>query len=87
MLLDLRAEKAAQNQLAGVRRELPLRFALAVQIFLRGRGFSLRPPALSATGKSTIDDVHNVGSLLFENYNLPFQIIGPRLVRPSAWSC
>jgi len=25
---------------------------------------------------STIDDVRNIGAVLFRNYNLPFQIVG-----------
>src|SRR6266568_3065217 len=54
----------------------PVAIALLIQIFyvighLKSAGQTFPPLA-----RSTTDDVRNVGSLLFENYNLPFQIIG-----------
>ena len=76
MLLDLRAEKAHRiNWLASAA-------GLAVALILLGQILSVighfkiahtRFPTLPGT---SIDDVRNVGTALFTNYNLPFQIVG-----------
>jgi len=76
MLLNLRAEEARRiNWLASVA-------GLAVALILLGQIFSVishlkfaqnRFPPLAG---STIDDVRNIGAVLFKNYNLPFQIVG-----------
>ena len=84
MLLDLRAEKLRKINWPASAGGIAVALALAVQIFYVVGNFRFArqpfPPlarhVLSAAEGSTIDDVHNVGSLLFENYNLPFQIIG-----------
>jgi NADH-quinone oxidoreductase subunit J len=76
MLLNLRAEEARRiNWLASAG-------GVAVALILLGQIFSvishlkfaqnLFPPLAG----STIDDVRNIGAVLFKNYNLPFQIVG-----------
>jgi NADH-quinone oxidoreductase subunit J len=75
MLLDLRAEQLRKINYVAVGGGAAIALALFVQIF-----FVVRQ--LSAAGKPfppltvKTDDVHNIGSLLFTNFNLPFQIIG-----------
>jgi NADH-quinone oxidoreductase subunit J len=75
MLLDLRAEQLRKINYVAVGGGAAVALALFVQIF-----FVVRQ--LSAAGKPfppltvKTDDVHNIGSLLFTNFNLPFQIIG-----------
>jgi NADH-quinone oxidoreductase subunit J len=76
MLLDLRAEEARRiNWLASAG-------GLAVALILLGQilsvishlKFAQKPfPPLAS---SKIDDVRNIGAVLFRNYNLPFQIVG-----------
>jgi NADH-quinone oxidoreductase subunit J len=76
MLLDLRAEEARRiNWLASAG-------GLAVTLILLGQIFSVisnlkfaHNPFPRLAG-STIDDVRNIGAVLFRNYNLPFQIVG-----------
>ena len=46
------------------------------QIFLVVAHFKSARQPFPPLARSTIDDVRNVGALLFANYNLPFQIIG-----------
>ena len=78
MLLDLRAE---ERRKINCRRRSPAARLVAlvffVQIYLRhrttARGAKQPFPPLPL---AKIDDVRNVGLLLFGNYNLPFQIIG-----------
>jgi NADH-quinone oxidoreductase subunit J len=76
MLLNLRAEEARRiNWLASVA-------GLAVALILLGQIFSVISHLKSAQNLfpplagSTIDDVRNIGAVLFKNYNLPFQIVG-----------
>ncbi len=76
MLLDLRAEERRRINGIAFAGGMAVAFALFVQICfvvgqLRGAGQTF--PALPS---SRTDDVHQVGLLLFNNYNLPFQIIG-----------
>ena len=76
MLLDIRAEEAHRiNWLASAG-------GLAVALILLGQIFSVishlkfaQTPFPPLAG-STIDDVRNIGEVLFGNYNLPFQIVG-----------
>ena len=75
MLLDLRAEQLRKVNYVAVAGGAAVALALFVQIFFVVRQLNTagQPfPALTAK----IDDVHNIGSLLFSNFNLPFQIIG-----------
>ena len=50
--------------------------ALFIQIYLVVGQFSAAKQPFPPLGSSKMDDVHNIGFLLFSNYNLPFQIIG-----------
>jgi len=76
MLLNIRAEEARRiNWLASAG-------GLAVALILLGQIFSVishlkfaQTPFPPLAG-STIDDVRNIGEVLFGNYNLPFQIVG-----------
>jgi NADH-quinone oxidoreductase subunit J len=76
MLLDLRAEEVRKINWIASAGGLAVALALAVQIFsVVGRVAAAKqtfPPLV----RSTSDDVHRIGLLLFGNYNLPFQIIG-----------
>ena len=76
MLLNLRAEEARRiNWLASAG-------GLAVALILLGQIFSVishlkfAQNPLPPLAGSTIDDVRNIGAVLFRDYNLPFQIVG-----------
>ena len=75
MLLDLRVEERRKINLVAFVGGLAVALALFVQIYFvveqLGTAKQTFPPLRAKT-----DDVHNVGLLLFTNYNLPFQIIG-----------
>lgn len=76
MLLDLHAEQRRKFNVIAVAGGALVALALFSQIYsvvhkLRASGEPFPPLAL---GK--LNDVHNIGFLLFERYNLPFQIIG-----------
>jgi len=76
MLLDLRAERLRKINWVASAGGSAVAFALLMQIFYVVANLpstKRTPPPLA---RSTIDDVHNIGLLLFGNYNLPFQIIG-----------
>ncbi|MEP6811045.1 MAG: NADH-quinone oxidoreductase subunit J [Chthoniobacterales bacterium] len=75
MLLDLRAEERRKTNLFAVIGGSFVALAFFAQIFLvvgRFRDADKTFPALPAMAR---DDVHGIGRLLFDNYNLPFQII------------
>ena len=76
MLLDLRAEELRKiNWFSTVGGAL-VAFIFAIQVFsVIGRLTSANKP-FPALPRSTIDDVHNVGAMLFTNFNFPFQLIG-----------
>ena len=76
MLLDLRAEKLRKINWVATTGGAVVALALLIQIFYVVGNFKAASQPFPPLARSTIDDVHNVGSLLFENYNLPFQIIG-----------
>ena len=76
MLLDLRAEKLRKINWLASAGGLAVAVALGVQIVYVVGGFRFARQPFPPLAESTVDDVHHVGSLLFENYNLPFQIIG-----------
>ncbi len=76
MLLDLRSEERRKINLVAFIGGLAVAFALFAQIYsvvgqLRFANQPFPPLAISK-----IDDVRNIGLLLFDKYNLPFQIIG-----------
>jgi NADH-quinone oxidoreductase subunit J len=49
---------------------------LLIQIYVVIAHFQPARGVFPPLAKSTTDDVWNIGRLLFNNYNLPFQIIG-----------
>lgn len=76
MLLDLRAEERRRINWVAFAGGLAVSLALLVQICLvvgQLRGANRPFPVLPS---SRTDDVRDIGFLLFDNYNLPFQIIG-----------
>ena len=76
MLLDLRAEKRRKINWVALAGGIVVALAFLVQTFSVVGKFRPARETFSPLPRSTIDDVHNVGILLFSNYNLPFQIIG-----------
>ena len=76
MLLDLRTEKLRKiNWIASVG-GLAVALAFIVQIFAVVGRLKIAQETFPPLARSTSDDVHRIGLLLFGNYNLPFQIIG-----------
>ncbi len=76
MLLDLRIEERRKVNFVAVAGGIAVALALFFQIYsvigkLRAAAQPFPPLA-----SSKIDDVRNIGTLLFDQYNLPFQIIG-----------
>lgn len=76
MLLDLRAEELRKINWIASAGGLAVALALTVQIFLVVGSFQIAKQPFPPLVRSTSDDVHQIGLLLFGNYNLPFQIIG-----------
>ena len=75
MLLDLRVEKLRKVNYVAVAGGSAVALAFFVQLCFVVRQLSAaREPFPALTAKT--DDVHNIGQLLFTNFNLPFQIIG-----------
>jgi NADH-quinone oxidoreductase subunit J len=76
MLLDLRRENLRKINYVAVAGGVAVAVVFFIQICLvvarLGAAKQPFPPLTSAK----TDDVHNIGLLLFTNYNLPFQIIG-----------
>ena len=76
MLLDLRAENLRKINYVAVTGGVAVAVVFFIQICLvvshLGAAKQPFPPLTSVK----TDDVHNIGLLLFTNYNLPFQIIG-----------
>ena len=62
----------ARNMKTGV----AVALALLIQIFYVIGHLTFSKQTFPPLAGSTIDDVHNIGLVLFGNYNLPFQIIG-----------
>jgi len=76
MLLDLRVEKLRRINWLAFSGGIAVALALVVQIFYVVGNFRFARQPFPPLAQSTVDDVHNVGALLFQSYNLPFQIIG-----------
>jgi len=76
MLLDLRAESLRRINWIAFGGGSVVALALLIQILCVIARFKPAAQALPPLAKSTTDDVHHIGMLLFSNYNLPFQIIG-----------
>jgi NADH-quinone oxidoreductase subunit J len=76
MLLDLRAEERRKISWLTSAGAIAVALALLLQIFYVVGHFKSAQQPFPPLARSTTDDVRNIGLLLFENYNLPFQIIG-----------
>lgn len=76
MLLDLRAEKLRKINWVASAGGIAVALALLIQIFSVVEGLPAAKQGFAPLPKSTSDDVHRIGLLLFTNYTLPFQIIG-----------
>jgi NADH-quinone oxidoreductase subunit J len=76
MLLDLRAGVGRPVNWLAAAGGIAVALMLLMQIFLVVNRFQPAREKFPALAGSTIDDVRNVGALLFSNYNLPFQTIG-----------
>ena len=76
MLLDLRAENLRKINWIATAGGAAVAIILFLQIYIVVNSLSFAGDPLPPLTKSTFDDVHYIGALLFSNYNLPFQIIG-----------
>jgi NADH-quinone oxidoreductase subunit J len=79
MLLDLKAEERRKVNMGVTLGGFVVAAAFVAQIIsvIQQVPFGNRPfPPLP----NRLDDVHNVGYLLFSNYNLPFQVVGVLLL-------
>ena len=76
MLLDLRAEKRRKINWVATVGGTVVALALLIQIFYVVSNLRDARQPFPPLARSTTDDVHNIGALLFSAYNLPFQIIG-----------
>ena len=75
MLLDLRVEKLRKINYVAVIGGMAVALAFFLQIYFVVRQLNAAQQPFPALTAKT-DDVHNIGALLFTNFNLPFQIIG-----------
>jgi NADH-quinone oxidoreductase subunit J len=76
MLLDLRVEKLRKINWIASAGGLAVALALTIQISSVVGRLGIAKKTFPPLTRSTSDDVHQIGLLLFGNYNLPFQIIG-----------
>jgi NADH-quinone oxidoreductase subunit J len=76
MLLDLRAEKLRKINWIASAGGIAVALALMAQIFFVVGRFPGAQQAFPPLSRPVSDDVHQIGLLLFNNYNLPFQVIG-----------
>ncbi len=76
MLLDLRGEKLRKINWVASAGGIAVALALLTQIFYVVGNLKAAKQTFPPLARSSIDDVRNVGLALFQNYNLPFQIIG-----------
>ena len=76
MLLDLRAEKIRRINWVASAGGAVVALAFLVQVFSVIHRFPASEQTFPPIARPTTDDVHRIGTLLFDKYNLPFQIIG-----------
>jgi NADH-quinone oxidoreductase subunit J len=76
MLLNVRAEVGRRINWLASAGGITVALALLVQIFLVIDRFQPAAKAFPPLPRLPIDDVRNIGALLFSNYNLPLQIVG-----------
>src|SRR5215212_4376621 len=80
MLLDIRAEERRRMNWPAVVGGAAVALALGAQILTVISRLPMAKQPFPPLGASTVDDVRNIGRLLFTNYNLPFQIVGVLVV-------
>jgi NADH-quinone oxidoreductase subunit J len=76
MLLDLRAEKIRRVNWPALVGGIAVAIAFLAQVLYVIRHFQPARQPFPPLSAATVDDVRGVGMRLFDNYNLPFQIIG-----------
>src|SRR5438046_4815363 len=76
MLLNLRAEQARRINWLASAGGIAVALALLIQILSVIGRFKIARTTFPTLPSPTIDDVKNIGTALFGNYNLPFQIVG-----------
>jgi NADH-quinone oxidoreductase subunit J len=75
MLLDLRAEERRRINWVAFAGGSLVAFSLLVQVFAVIDSTKIAHQSFPPLTGHGIDDVRNIGQLLFSNYNLPFQVI------------
>src|SRR4051812_18697640 len=76
MLLDLRAEKLRKINWPATAGGIAVAVVFLAQVLAVIRRFSPAQQAFPPLTGTALDDVRGIGMRLFENYNLPLQIIG-----------
>jgi NADH-quinone oxidoreductase subunit J len=76
MLLNVRAEERRRINWLTSAGGFAIALILLGQIFSVIRHLKIAQRPFPPLAGSTIDDVRNIGAVLFRNYNLPFQIVG-----------
>ncbi len=76
MLLDLRAEELRKINWVATAGGVVVALILLLQILSVIAHSKMAQQPFPPLPRSTTDDVHNIGALLFTNFNFPFQIIG-----------
>jgi NADH-quinone oxidoreductase subunit J len=75
MLLDLRGEERRRINWVAFAGGVLVAFSLLVQIFAVIGSTKMAQQNFPVLPKHPIDDVRNIGLLLFGSYNLPFQVV------------
>lgn len=76
MLLDLRMEQRRKMNVVAFAGGIAVALAFFIQVYSVIGQLSAAKEGFPPLASAKPDDVHNIGFLLFTNYNLPFQIIG-----------
>ena len=76
MLLDIRIEERRRINWVAAVGGVGMAVILLIQIYVVIGHFQSARRTFPPLAASTTDDVWHIGRLLFNNYNLPFQIIG-----------
>jgi NADH-quinone oxidoreductase subunit J len=76
MLLNLQVEERHRINWLAAAGGVGVALILLIQVVFTIRHFEAARQTFPALSASTIDDVRNIGALLFRNYNLPLQIVG-----------
>jgi NADH-quinone oxidoreductase subunit J len=76
MLLDLRAEQLRKINWIAAGGGSVVALILLIQIFSVIGRLEMAKKPFPPLARTPIDDVHNIGVLLFTSFNFPFQVIG-----------